>query len=72
MKNNQITCDSCNRDLTETSNCVGYRLALNVENITPTPGPVTMMGVQRPLKNDRHFCWVRCLTKWLESGGENR
>ena len=43
-KRTEITCDGCGNDLTTTSNCRDYRLALLNEDILSGGGCVTAMG----------------------------
>lgn len=63
---NTITCDHCGGDLTPTTNCVAYRLALKLESIPRKAGVVTLMEVYPPIKRDMTFCGKKCLSGWLE------
>ncbi len=64
MKNSKVTCDSCGRDLTTTTNCEGYRLSLKVETIPSKGGAVTLLGIYPPILNDVDFCGIKCLKEW--------
>lgn len=59
-----ITCDSCGVDLTTTSNCVDYRLALLNQFIPLAPGSVTAMRAEPILERDYYFCTLNCLLQW--------
>lgn len=59
-----ITCDECGADLTTTSNCEGYRLALVNERIPPQEGLVTAMAAYPIIENDAYFCCWGCLSAW--------
>ena len=67
MKNNQVTCDFCQKDLTYASNCVEYRLVLASEAKPHAPGggAVTAMMIYPLLDSDAHFCGWTCLKKWI-------
>lgn len=66
MKTIKITCDSCNRDLTFTSNSVDYCLHLADKRIESYDGAVTDMMIFPSLKREGyHFCGVGCLKKWV-------
>lgn len=67
MQTLKIECDSCNGDLTTTTNCVGYRLALKTERIPTLGGYVTLAHIAPYLDRDYHFCGVGCLTEWIKS-----
>lgn len=62
----EILCDGCGNDLSETSNCVDYRLALSNEAVPNYSNFATLMGVSPAIKRDAHFCGVDCLRSWLD------
>lgn len=62
----EIVCDSCGNDLTQSSNCVDYRLALVNERVPSVSGVVTSMGAYPAIKHDAHFCEIACLRDWLD------
>ncbi|MEY9413592.1 hypothetical protein ABIF74_004121 [Bradyrhizobium japonicum] len=45
MRTTEVRCDGCGADVTSTGNCVGYRLALNIEHQEVRGPYVTAMGV---------------------------
>jgi hypothetical protein len=59
-----VTCDACDADLSETGNCVDYRLALLNQNIPTRGGFVTAMGKYPAIEHDCYFCNVGCLDLW--------
>lgn len=63
-----VTCDGCGNDLTSTSNCVDWRLALVNERLPIASGvaTVTSMGVYPATMQDGYFCGVDCLRSWLD------
>ena len=65
-KKTAITCDGCGGDLTETGNCVDYRLALLSQNIPTHGGFVTMMGKYPAIEHDCYFCGLGCLDRWSD------
>lgn len=70
MRHEQVTCDGCGRDLTSTSNCVDYRLALTVEGVPSSGRIATLMHIEPPLNRDYHFFRVDCLKTWMTKGGQ--
>jgi len=62
----EITCDSCGNQLTRSSNCEDYRLALLNERVPSGGGAVTAMAVYPAIKRDAYFCGVECLRAWLD------
>lgn len=68
MKKIEITCDACGKDLTETGNCVDYRLALINENIQSVGGFVTSAMRYPAIKHNAHFCGMKCLKQWVDEG----
>jgi hypothetical protein len=63
-----ITCDSCERDLTLTTNSIDYRLVLKSERKLCAEGAVTDMLIYPPINSDKHFCGLGCLQKWAIHG----
>jgi hypothetical protein len=61
----EITCDLCERDITRTTNCEGYRLALVNERMPTVGGFVTAMAAYPAIERDAYFCGVDCLAVWL-------
>jgi hypothetical protein len=68
MKNNKITCDHCNADITYTGNCVDYRILLRSEEMQSRGGAVTAMMLYPPTGHDKHFCGNGCLKNWVMDG----
>jgi hypothetical protein len=66
MQTSKCTCDGCGADLTETGNCLDYRLALVVQLI-PNFGPTAaLMHIKPPISGDKHFCGIDCLRTWVD------
>ena len=65
-KDVKVTCDGCGRDLTHTSNSIGYRLALKVERLQTAGGAVTDVMIYPPLDRDAYFCGTLCLSDWWD------
>jgi len=66
MRIDKVTCNQCDRDLTETTNCIDYRILLGNEKIPSTPGFVTAMAKHAHIEQGTcHFCNVSCLKKWV-------
>ena len=68
MRQEQVTCDSCGRDLTTTGNAVGYRLVLASQPIPSIPsssGTVTLVHVNPIIDREKHFCSTKCLAAWV-------
>lgn len=64
-KTTEIRCDGCDADITTTSNCEDYRLALINESIPAREGPVTLMGKRPLLDGNCYFCSLPCFFQWL-------
>lgn len=62
----EITCDHCGADLTQTTNCEGYRLHLGNELIPSVGSVVTLLSVERALDEDAYFCGLICLREWMK------
>lgn len=67
MRISNVMCDSCEKDISSTSNCEDYRLHLEVESLPKNSPMVTLMGIPRPLDRDYHFCDMDCLSRWATS-----
>lgn len=66
-----ITCDSCSKDLTTTSNCEDFRIAVVPERVPSAGGVVTLMAIEAPLKGKtHHFCGPACLYRWVGAMNE--
>lgn len=61
-----ITCDTCERDLTTSSNSINYRVLLKSERIPSEGGIVTDMMAYPPIASSLHFCHVKCLKEYVE------
>ena len=61
----KISCDSCGRDLTSTTNCEDYRIALLNDSIPSIGEPVTAMAVYPPLRQDHYLCDIKCLKEFV-------
>jgi len=64
-----VRCDHCQLDLTTTSNCEDYYLALVVQAKsidTGGTGAVTAMAIQPPISRAYHFCGIGCLGEWVK------
>jgi hypothetical protein len=64
-RNESTICDGCKCNLTQTNNCVGYRLLLCDERIPPVSVALTLMSVVPHLDGSKHFCDLGCLTQWV-------
>ncbi len=67
MKKEEVTCDVCQRDLTTTTNCEGWRMLLTCEAIPPRGNTVTLMHVAPQLDRSYHFCGFKCFKEWSNS-----
>ena len=66
MITHKVTCDSCERDITTSSNSVDYRIVLMSEGIPSTGGAVTDMWIEPQFRQPLHFCGINCLKQWLD------
>lgn len=69
----KIICDCCANDLTYTSNYEDYYLVLSSSHKLPwfaqkgeRSGAVTCMLIEPPIKENRYFCGLECLNKWMQ------
>lgn len=65
METHKITCDHCGRNLSSTSNCIDWRLALRNEEIPSRDGMVTTVMRYPAFDRDHHFCGIGCLVRWI-------
>lgn len=65
MKIENWFCDYCKKDLTETGNCIDYRLKLTSEKMNPKGDFLTLMNILPPINQDMYFCGVECLKSWI-------
>jgi hypothetical protein len=65
-KMTEIICDGCGNDLTITSNCLDFRLALVNESVPSEGGLVTDMAAYPAIEQNTCFCGVDCLRTWLD------
>lgn len=65
MKTTKVICDYCEKDLSQTGNCLDWMIALTNVRIPSYGGPVTDMNVEKPLSQDYHFCGLGCLRSWI-------
>ena len=66
MLKTEYKCDTCNKDLTRTSNCEDYRILLTSERIPSVGGFVTMMAIDPTFKRAYHFCGSNCLVAFIK------
>mgnify|MGYP001606394301 CR=1 FL=1 len=67
MKSTTVVCDWCKKDLSFTSNCEDWRLGLVNQGIASRGNFVTSMHVPPILKDDAHFCSIKCLREWVNA-----
>lgn len=67
----EITCDQCGRDLTQSSNCIDYRLGLVNQRIPSMGGFVTAMAAYPAIDHNAYFCGVPCCAAWLAANYPN-
>ena len=51
----KINCDYCDRDVSESSNSVDYRIVVKSESIPSCGAPVTDMFIDPEILQDYHF-----------------
>lgn len=66
MTHYKVTCDTCEKDLTETSNCEAYRIIVASEPIPSKEGFVTAMAAWPTFSRNMHFCGIVCLKEYVE------
>jgi len=67
MKRTKITCDHCERDITEGGSSLEFRLVLSQERLANHTGYESAVMVYPPLKHTMHFCNKACLADWIKS-----
>jgi hypothetical protein len=67
----KINCDYCDKDLTESSNCIDWSLRLVNRRIPSREGPVTAMMIHPTFSRDLDFCGRGCFLKWFEKYKES-
>ena len=60
-KTTKIVCDKCDKNITYTSNCEDYRIAVTNERVRSRGGVVTDMALYPALESDLYFCGRSCL-----------
>jgi hypothetical protein len=66
MKKEQILCDGCSEDLTETGEMPAFRLKLESEAIQQVSNISFSCYVKPLIHRSHHFCGSVCLKNWLE------
>jgi hypothetical protein len=68
VQTHKIECDECGADLTYTGNCEDYYLVLGNASKGHRPGTyaVTSMAISPPLKQEHHFCGLKCMDQWRD------
>lgn len=61
-----VNCSGCGKDLTDTGNCVDWRIAVANEPIPCRDGTLTLIGINKKLESNMLFCSVQCLKQWVE------
>ena len=61
----KVTCDSCEKDLTTTNNCMDYYLNLHVHSKTRVGAVATLMNLSPPIDSPKDFCGLGCLKRWI-------
>lgn len=69
MKTVTITCDRCGRDLTSTGAMPAFRLCLTAEHVPSMTKVGYLALIYPPIKEDKHFCGLHCLGKWISEQG---
>lgn len=64
MRSITITCDQCDRDLTESHGSKAYRICVSSELIPNTSGVSYDMHIAPPIKQALHFCGTGCLSNY--------
>lgn len=59
-------CDNCEKDITNTDNCDGWKISVKQEKLPRKPNvPIKLLGVWPPLDGDYEFCGIKCLKSWV-------
>jgi hypothetical protein len=63
-----VLCDYCRRNTATTTNMVGHRIRVSVEEVPfhSKSGWATCLLSPTPFDRDLYFCNRRCLRKWLD------
>jgi len=67
MKNIKITCDSCEKDITETESMPTFRLVLSSEKLPSSSNSTYAVLVSPPIGHTHYFCNLICLKRWLDA-----
>ena len=65
MKVEKITCDYCEKDLTETGKTPKYRLSLRAEELPHNTAMIHAVMIHPPISREHHLCNLGCLDKWM-------
>jgi hypothetical protein len=68
----EVACDHCNKDLSESSNSIDWRLELKNVKIPSWNGAVTDMMIYPRIDSDKAFCTIICLKLWLHDHLERK
>lgn len=64
-RDTKTTCDQCGADLSMTTNCEAYCLALVNVRIPSCRGAVTSMATGLCIPSDSYFCDLHCLAEFM-------
>ena len=62
----KITCDSCDKDITQTDAMPRYRLKLSSERLPHSCGMVYAVHVAPAIDKEVYFCNISCLRKYVD------
>lgn len=66
MRQTTITCDGCGNNLDGGTGYPGFRLILISEPLPMGGGPTCDIYVPPSINEDKYFCRLPCLKKWIE------
>lgn len=64
MREEKTTCNNCGADITNTGKTPKFRLRLVAEALPHTASTIHAVLVYPPIKEDHHFCNLKCLQEW--------
>lgn len=65
MKKTTITCDGCNKNISESGSMPQYRLKLSCDSVELSAVNTFLVYVPKIIDEDKYFCGIECLKNYF-------
>jgi len=66
MRKVEVTCDNCQRQLSDTGSMPAFRVVLKSEQIPSSSPYRNAVHIEPQVRDEQHFCGIDCLYSWLD------